>query len=42
VAPRLSFKEALGLLAVSGLFFGIGFFKNRTISNDQLTINNEQ
>ena len=29
VAPGMSIKEALWLLAVSGLFFGIGFFKNR-------------
>ena len=29
VAPSLSLNEAVVILAVSGLFFGLGFFKNR-------------
>ena len=36
VPPSLSLKEAVVSLAVSALFFGFGFFKNR---KEQLTIN---
>ena len=34
VAPSLSLKEAAGILAVSGLFFGLGLFKSRKEQND--------
>ena len=39
VPPSISLNEAAGILAVSSLFFGLGFFKNRKEqNNDQLTI----
>ena len=34
VPPSISLKEAAGILAVSGLFFGLGFFKNRQEQNN--------
>jgi predicted transporter len=34
VSPSLPLKEAVGLLAVSALFFGLGFFKNRKEENN--------
>jgi len=33
-APSLSLKEAAGILAVSGLFFGLGLFKSRKEQNN--------